>query len=79
MTRGIKPPSSETLARLREFAERRLTPEEVEATLRIPIGEEERAEVLALVSWFRRRYPTPGERLAYVRGASKRWRSGTPR
>jgi hypothetical protein len=79
VSRGFRLPSPETLARVREFAERRLTPEEVEATLRVPIGEEERAEVLALVSWFRRRYPTPAERLAYVRRASRRWRSGTPR
>ena len=79
MNRSIKTPSSETLARIRDFAERRLTPEEVEATLRIPIREEERAEVLALVSWFRRRYPTPADRLAYVRRAYKRWRAGTPR
>jgi hypothetical protein len=75
MSRKIKTPSSETLARLRDFAERRLTREEVEAVLRIPIGEEERAEVLALVAWFRRRYPTPKERLAYVRRAYSRMAS----
>jgi hypothetical protein len=74
VNRKTKTPSSETLARIREFAERRLTREEVEAGLRIPIGEEERAEVLALVSWFRRRYPTPADRLAYVRRATRRWK-----
>ncbi len=79
MSRKTKTPSSETLARLRDYAERRLTREEVEAVLRIPIGEEERAEVVALVTWFRRRYPTPLERLAYVRRAYRRWRPGTPR
>ena len=75
MSRRTKTPSPETLARLRDYAER----EEVEAVLRIPIGEEERAEVVALVTWFRRRYPTPLERLAYVRRAYRRWRPGAPR
>ena len=32
-----------------------------------PISHAERKEVLALVAWFTRRYPTPAERLAYVR------------
>ena len=79
MSRKTKPPSSETLARLRDYAERRLTREEVEAALHIPIGEEERAKVVALVRWFRRRYPTPLDRLAYVRRAHRRWRPETPR
>ena len=42
----------------------------------IPITDDERESVLALVRWFRRRYPTPAERLAYVRRAYARWRSG---
>jgi len=39
-----------------------------------PITQAERDEVEALVRWFRRRYPTPAERLAYVRRAYARWR-----
>lgn len=54
-------------------AERSLSPEEVKATLAVPIGDEERAEVLSLVRWFRRRYPSPLDRLAYVRRAYLRW------
>jgi site-specific recombinase len=62
-----------TLARLRAYAERRLTANEVRALLSVPISEEERENVLSLVRWFRRRYPTPAERLAYVRRAYARW------
>ncbi len=39
-----------------------------------PPAAEEREEVLALRRWFCRRYPTPLERLAYVRRAVARWR-----
>ena len=38
-----------------------------------PVTDAERDELLALVRWFRRRYPTPLERLAYVRRAYARW------
>jgi hypothetical protein len=79
VSRIIKRPSPETLERVRDFAERQLDPEEVEAILRIPIGDEERADVVALISWFRRRYPTPRERLAYIRRATRRWRPGALR
>ena len=43
------------------------------AYLEAPVTDREREEVLALVRWFRRRYPTPAERLAYVRRAYARW------
>ena len=52
---------------------RRLEPAEVRAYLEAPITDAERDEVLALARWFRRRYPTPIERLAYVRRAYARW------
>jgi len=55
------------------FAERRLSPLEAREYLETPISDSERAEVLALVRWFRRRYPTPLDRLAYVRRAYARW------
>jgi hypothetical protein len=41
--------------------------------LTAPISDAEREDALALVRWFRRRYPTGAERLAYVRRASRRW------
>ena len=68
----------ETRARLRALAERELSAEEVKAALNQPITAEERAQVRALVAWFRRRYPTPLERLAYARLAYRRWRASVP-
>ena len=46
--------------------ERRLTPAEVRAYLDAPTSDAERESVLELARWFRRRYPTPLERLAYA-------------
>jgi hypothetical protein len=65
--------SADLAARWKAISERQLSRKEVEAALRIPIGEAEREEILALVRWFCRRYPTPRERLAYVRRAYRRW------
>ena len=59
-------PSPEALARIRSLTERILSPEEVRAALAVPLGEAEEEEARSLIRWFRRRYPTPGERLAYV-------------
>lgn len=67
--------NSATRARIAAMIERSLTVEEARAYLDTPIGPAERAEVLDLVRWFRRRYPTPLERLAYVAKAYKRWAS----
>jgi hypothetical protein len=55
-------------------ANRTLTAAEARAYLDAPATEAERAEVRALAEWFQRRYPTPLERLAYVRRAYARWR-----
>ncbi len=54
--------------------DRTLEPAEARAYLNAPTTEAEREEVLALAAWFQRRYPTPAERLAYVRRAYARWR-----
>jgi hypothetical protein len=54
-----------------------LSAAEVEAALRTPVSEFEREEILSLIAWFRRRYPTAADRLAYVRRAYRRWRSTT--
>ena len=68
-------PSAELVRKLKELSERQLSREEVEAALRTPIGDSEREEILELVSWFRRSYPTPLDRLRYVRRAYRRWQS----
>jgi hypothetical protein len=56
--------------------DRELTPEEARAYLDHPVTSDQREEVLALVRWFTRRYPTPAARLAYVRRAYARWTRG---
>lgn len=60
--------------RLRRLAERELTVAEVHAYLNAPVADAEREEVLRLTRWFRRCYPSPADRLAYVRRAYARWR-----
>jgi hypothetical protein len=67
---GAQPPA---LRRAIEHSDRQLTAEEAEAYLSPPITQAERDEVVALIRWFRRRYPTVAERLAYVRRAHRRW------
>lgn len=59
--------------RIREEVERTLTPTEAEVYAEAPMTDFEREEILALARWFRTRYPTPLERLAYVRQAYIRW------
>lgn len=63
------PPSPDVIRAVRAYADRRLSAEEFDAYVNSPITDEERAEVLSLIDWFTRRYPTPGERLAYNRRA----------
>ncbi|MGD9905154.1 MAG: hypothetical protein AB7U83_16940 [Vicinamibacterales bacterium] len=53
--------------------ERTVSAEEAAAYLEAPVTDAERENALALVRWFRRRYPTGAERLAYVRRAHRRW------
>ena len=67
MTEQLLPPDPETVAKLREMSERRLSAEEFEAYVRAPMSEAEREEILAQIEWFMRRYPTARERLAYAR------------
>lgn len=61
------------LERARKLAERRLSADEFLRLEAQPISAAERDETLALVRWFRGRYKTPAERLAYVRRAYRRW------
>ena len=72
-------PSGPLAARLREEYERTLSADEVRAYLAVPILDRERDDTLSLVRWFRRRYPDPADRLAYVRRAYARWRRAFPR
>lgn len=72
-------PDLAALARVRALAERQLSPEEIRAALAVPIGEAEEQESRSLIRWFRRRYPTPAERLAYARRAYRRWAAALPK
>lgn len=54
--------------RAAEIRARELEPAEFDARLRRALADEDRMRELAeLVRWFRRRYPTLDERLAYAR------------
>ena len=75
----LAPPSPEALARVRALADRVLEAEEFRRLLAIPIGEAEEEEARSLIRWFRRRYPTPAERLAYCRRAYRRVTKARPR
>ena len=75
----LSPPDPDTIADLRVLAERRLSHEELEAYVRAPMSDDERAEILAGIDWFCRRYPTPAERLAYARRAYARWSRSLPK
>jgi hypothetical protein len=69
----VTPPSPELVAQLRELHEQQLTPKEYERLASIPLSDAERAATLELVRWFTRKYPTPADRLGYVRRAYRRW------
>jgi hypothetical protein len=75
----IIPPSRESLDRIRDLAERELSAEEFDAYVGAPMEEDERQEILDLVAWFTRRYPTAGERLASARRAYQEWSRNMPR
>ena len=74
----FRPPSPETVAWIRELAERPLDPKEFEADVRAPLSDYEREETIHLIDWFVRRYPTARERLAYARRAYARWARAMP-
>jgi hypothetical protein len=77
----VKPlalPAPAAVARLRALAERQLSPDEVRAALAVPLSELEEEESRSLIRWFRKRYPTPADRLAYARRAYRRWQAAGP-
>ena len=63
-------------AELAAEEERPLSPAAFEARVQAPWSAQEREDFDALVGWFRRRYPTAGERLAAIR---RRMRQLPPR
>jgi len=63
-----------TRAAIHQLIDAPLSASDARAYRNKPISEAERDEVLSLVRWFRRRYPTGADRLAYVRHAFRRWR-----
>jgi len=52
---------------LEAFENRALSPEEFEARVNAPWTPHEVDDFEALVGWFRRRYPSPGDRLRAMR------------
>ena len=76
--KAFAPPSPEAIARIQAIAERVLSAEEFRAALAVPLGEAEEEETRSLIRWFRRRYPTPADRLAYARRAYRRWTTARP-
>jgi len=78
MTKRFEPPPSDAVDEIRRLGERRLSAAEFDAYVNAPMSEEERAQVLELIEWFVRRYPTPAERLAYGRRAYRRAAARSP-
>ncbi|MFI5184342.1 MAG: hypothetical protein ACHQNV_08090 [Vicinamibacteria bacterium] len=72
-------PSPEAVGRVRALYDRVLGAEEFSAALAVPLGEAEEEEARSLIRWFRRRYPTPADRLAYARRAYRRWTRARPK
>ena len=66
------PTPADVLAEVRKDAERRLSRKELDAYVNAPMSPEELHGIHELIDWFTRRYPTPAERLAYVRRACAR-------
>jgi hypothetical protein len=66
--------SGDLADRIRALSERQVSAAELRETIERPLSDAEREEVLALARWFRRRYVSGAERLAYVRQAYARWR-----
>lgn len=77
--RPFRVPSPEALAEVERLSERQLTADELAAYLRAPMSDAEREEILSLIAWFTRRYPTPGERLDAARKAYRDARALMPR
>jgi hypothetical protein len=75
----VAPLDPAVVARIRVLSERRLSPPEFRAALAVPLSQAEEEESRSLIRWFRRRYATPAERLAYARRAYRRWLAAQPK
>ncbi|MBI5537244.1 MAG: hypothetical protein HY898_31270 [Deltaproteobacteria bacterium] len=64
------PPHASTIA---ELADAPVPIDEFKRRAATPPSPEETAEILELVEWFTRRYPTVKARMDYVRRAWKQW------
>jgi hypothetical protein len=71
--------TSDVRERINALMQRRVSADDVRRALHDPVSAAEREDVTALVRWFTTRYPTPLERLAYVRRAYARWHARTRR
>ena len=71
--RRVEGPPSAALARIAAIADRELPLDEWRARIDAPISKDERDETRELIRWFKRRYPSAAERLAYARRAHTRW------
>ena len=78
MSDGVRPATPETRAKLKALAEQPLSLDEWRRRLAIPLSPEEIQHTQTLVRWFRRRYSTVGERLAYARRTYERWMGQAP-
>ena len=66
-------------AELEASEERRLSADEFRARVEAPWSAQELADFEALCAWFRRRYPTPLERLRATRDLMAQWQNNVPR
>ena len=69
MSTALQMPSERTIQTARSLSERALSVEEFQAAADAPLGPDEREAYIELLDWFSRRYPTPAERLTYIRRA----------
>jgi hypothetical protein len=65
----------EAATRIAHLIDRPVSAAELREALERPLPDNEREEIRALSRWFCRRYPTPLERLAYLRQAYRRWQA----
>ncbi len=79
MTRKFVAPSAEALERMHAISARQLSADEVDAGLSARRNREEMEQARALIRWFKKRYPTVRERLAYARRAHQQWARSMPR
>jgi hypothetical protein len=69
MAEPFKYPSAALLAEVRTLSQRKLSAQELHDYVTAPMSDEEREGIDSLITWFRRRYPTPLQRLNYGRHA----------